>query len=88
MAIVDAVLEQVAVLLELEELLVAQEDVVLAVDLAVARRARRARHRAHVDVLAYDLLQVVVDRALLEARVQVGAQVQWQQLLLLLLLLA
>ena len=68
-----------AVALEVEELLVAEEYVVLAVDFAVARQACRARHGAHVDVLAYGLLELVVERGLLKALVQIGAQLERQQ---------
>ena len=78
-AIVDAVFEEVTRLLQLQELLIAQEYVVLAVDFAFASGPSRARYCAHVDVFAYGLLEVVVHGALLEPFIQIAAQLERQQ---------
>ena len=76
LTIVDAALEQLAGLLQLDELLLGEEGVVGAVALVRPRRPRRHRHRAQVQVVPDRVLQLVVQPALREPRVQVLPQVR------------
>lgn len=73
--VVDAALQQGAVLLEEAKLVDGEERVVDAVRLAAAAGPRRHWHRAQVQVIAYRVLQVMIHRSFGVARVQILAQI-------------
>ena len=75
LTIVDATLQELSRLLQGRKLLLGEEGVVGAVALVRPRRPRRHRHRAQVQVVTDRVLQLVVQPALREPRVQVLPQV-------------